>query len=58
MNASPSHVEHVSLHLYSFLVDFALLYHLFYSDLHRSHMSSIARYGYHTPSLWSTCPLF
>jgi len=29
---------------------------LLYSDLHKSHASSIARYGYHTPSFWSTCP--
>jgi len=31
---------------------------LLYSDLHKSHTSSIARYGYHTPSFWSTCPRF
>jgi len=31
---------------------------LCYSDLHKLHMSSIARYGCHTPFFWSTCPLF
>ena len=31
---------------------------LLYSDLYRLRMSSIARYGYHTPSFWSTCPRF
>ena len=29
-----------------------------FSDLHRSHMSSIVKQGYHMFSFWSTCPLF
>jgi len=56
VNAKPSHIEHISLRLYLFLEDLASA--LLYSDLHRSHMSSIAKYGYHMPSFWSTCPLF
>jgi len=29
-----------------------------YLDFHRWHMSSIVKKGYHTSSLWGTCPFF
>ena len=55
VNARSSHVERTSLRVYSLLLDFASA--LFTVDLHKSHMSSIVKWGYHTFSFWSTCPL-
>jgi len=55
VNARPSQVEHVSLRLNSFLEDFVSATLRFPQVAYEN---SIARYGYHTPSFWSTCPLF
>ena len=46
LNARPSYAEHVAY----LSTRFWSILRLLYSDLHRSHMSSITRYGYHAPS--------